>query len=78
MDDHIDNSKSFVGILEIYVHHARNIHNICIYDNQDVYTKFSLTYNSDHTLSTRIINDGGKNPEFNDKHCESRPIRHRR
>ncbi|EEF31477.1 hypothetical protein RCOM_0067350 [Ricinus communis] len=55
------------GILEIYVHHARNIHNICIYDNQDVYAKFSLTYNPDETHSTRIINGGGKNPEFNEK-----------
>ncbi|KAA8544589.1 hypothetical protein F0562_022601 [Nyssa sinensis] len=56
----------FSGILEIYVHHARNIHNICIYDNQDVYAKFCLTYNPDETLSTRIINGGGKNPEFNE------------
>ncbi|XP_075506167.1 uncharacterized protein LOC142543061 isoform X2 [Primulina tabacum] len=57
---------SFSGILEIHVHHARNIHNICIYDNQDVYAKFSLTYNPDDVLSTRIINGGGKNPEFNE------------
>ncbi|GAV62114.1 C2 domain-containing protein [Cephalotus follicularis] len=57
--------SEFSGILEIYVHHARNIHNICIYENQDVYAKFSLTYNPDETLSTTIINRGGKNPEFN-------------
>lgn len=56
----------FSGILEIYVHHARNIHNICIYDNQDVYAKFSLTYNPDETLTTRIIKGGGKNPDFNE------------
>lgn len=56
----------FSGILEIYVHHARNIHNICIYDNQDVYAKFSLTYNPDETISTQIINGGGKNPQFNE------------
>ncbi|KAF6155293.1 hypothetical protein GIB67_019819 [Kingdonia uniflora] len=54
------------GLLEIYVHHARNIHNICIYDNQDVYAKFSLTYSPDETISTRVINGGGKNPEFNE------------
>ncbi|KAL6284599.1 hypothetical protein ACE6H2_015528 [Prunus campanulata] len=59
-------SDHFSGILEIYAHHARNIHNICIYENQDVYAKFSLTYNPDETLSTRIINGGGKNPEFNE------------
>ncbi|KAF7815656.1 putative inactive serine/threonine-protein kinase scy2 [Senna tora] len=54
----------FSGILEIYVHNARNIHNICIYENQDVYAKFSLTYNPDETLSTRIVNGGGRNPTF--------------
>ncbi|KAE8700255.1 rho GTPase-activating protein 7-like isoform X1 [Hibiscus syriacus] len=65
--DEADRDSEFSGILEIYVHHARNIHNICIYDNQDVYAKFSLTYNPDDAHSTRIINGGGKNPEFNDK-----------
>lgn len=64
--DDVDSDSEFSGILEIYIHHARNIHNICIYDNQDVYAKFSLTYNPDETLSTRIINGGGKNPEFNE------------
>ncbi|MBA0774337.1 hypothetical protein Gotri_009554 [Gossypium trilobum] len=64
--DDADRESEFSGILEIYVHHARNIHNICIYDNQDVYAKFSLTYNPDDTHSTRIINGGGKNPEFNE------------
>ncbi|XP_047939918.1 uncharacterized protein LOC125187377 [Salvia hispanica] len=53
-------------ILEIHVHHARNIHNICIYEKQDVYAKFSLTYNPDHTVSTPIIRGGGRNPDFND------------
>ncbi|KAJ4724442.1 Calcium-dependent lipid-binding domain-containing protein [Melia azedarach] len=61
-----DSDSEFSGILEIFVHHARNIHNICIYDNQDVYAKFSLTYNPDDALSTQIINGGGKNPEFNE------------
>ncbi|XP_077218462.1 uncharacterized protein LOC143852757 [Tasmannia lanceolata] len=56
----------FSGLLDIYVHHARNIHNICIYDNQDVYAKFSLTCSPDEALSTRIVNGGGKNPEFNE------------
>lgn len=63
---HADEEAEFSGILDIFVHHARNIHNICIYDNQDVYAKFSLTYNPDETLSTRIINGGGKNPTFNE------------
>ena len=64
--DDNDDDAEFSGILDIYVHHARNIHNICIYDNQDVYAKFSLTYNPDETLSTRIINGGGKHPIFNE------------
>ncbi|KAI3795867.1 hypothetical protein L1987_38527 [Smallanthus sonchifolius] len=62
-----EGTTEFSGVVEIYVHHARNIHNICIYENQDVYAKFSLTYNPDETFSTRIINGGGKNPEFNEK-----------
>ncbi|KAJ8770949.1 hypothetical protein K2173_022121 [Erythroxylum novogranatense] len=62
-----DGDSEFSGVVEIFVHHARNIHNICIYDNQDVYAKFSLTYNPYEILSTRIINGGGKNPEFNEK-----------
>ncbi|XP_027332144.1 uncharacterized protein LOC113847325 [Abrus precatorius] len=63
---HADDEAEFSGILDVFVHHARNIHNICIYDNQDVYAKFSLTYNPDETLSTSIINGGGKNPTFNE------------
>ncbi|XP_076915366.1 uncharacterized protein LOC143574684 [Bidens hawaiensis] len=62
-----EGGTEFTGILEIFIHHARNIHNICIYEKQDVYAKFSLTYNPDETFSTRIINGGGKNPEFNEK-----------
>ncbi|GLT41773.1 hypothetical protein SLA2020_158160 [Shorea laevis] len=62
----LDNDSEFSGILNIYVHHARNIHNICIYENQDVYAKFSLTYGPDETTSTRICKRGGKNPDFNE------------
>ncbi|KAJ4971829.1 hypothetical protein NE237_004928 [Protea cynaroides] len=65
MGEH-DGDGEFSGLLEIFVHHARNIHNICIYNKQDVYAKFSLTYSPDETLCTRIINGGGKNPEFNE------------
>ncbi|KAH0716325.1 hypothetical protein KY284_009230 [Solanum tuberosum] len=61
-----DSESELSGVLEIHVHHARNIHNICIYNNQDVYAKFSLTYNPDEAISTRIINGGGKNPDFNE------------
>lgn len=56
----------FEGVLDIYVHHARDIHNICIYDKQDVYAKLSLTCNPEGALSTRISNGGGRNPVFNE------------
>ncbi|KAF5183928.1 Inactive serine/threonine-protein kinase, partial [Thalictrum thalictroides] len=61
-----DGEDDFSGLLDIFVHHARNIHNICIYENQDVYAKFSLTYSPDEIVSTRIVNGGGKNPDFNE------------
>ncbi|KAJ0977528.1 hypothetical protein J5N97_013002 [Dioscorea zingiberensis] len=54
------------GILDVYVHEARDIHNICIYANQDVYAKFSLTCSPDEALSTQVIKGGGKNPHFNE------------
>uniref|UniRef100_A0A7N0TIQ5 C2 domain-containing protein n=1 Tax=Kalanchoe fedtschenkoi TaxID=63787 RepID=A0A7N0TIQ5_KALFE len=61
-----EGSFRFSGILEVLVHHARDIHNICIYENQDVYAKFALTYNPDEAVSTRVIMGGGKNPDFNE------------
>ena len=66
MSHHSDDESEFSGILDTYVHHARNFQNIFIYDNQDVYAKFSLAYNPDETLSTGIIKGGGKNPDFNE------------
>ncbi|WOL12001.1 hypothetical protein Cni_G20765 [Canna indica] len=61
--------EAFSGLLNVYIHHARNIHNICIYANQDVYAKFSLTCSPDEALSTRIVNGGGQNPQF-DEHLK--------
>ncbi|CAN6447955.1 unnamed protein product [Victoria cruziana] len=60
-------SDGSIGVLEVYIHQARDIHNICIYHNQDVYAKFCLTSNPDITVSSRIVNGGGRNPVFNDK-----------
>lgn len=31
--------SDLVGTLEVHVHQARDIHNICIYHKQDVYAK---------------------------------------
>uniref|UniRef100_A0A1J3FUQ6 C2 domain-containing protein n=1 Tax=Noccaea caerulescens TaxID=107243 RepID=A0A1J3FUQ6_NOCCA len=59
-------SDSFVGVLEVFVHQARDIHNICIYHKQDVYAKLCLTSDPENSLSTKIINGGGRNPVFDD------------
>ncbi|RWW00967.1 hypothetical protein GW17_00036028 [Ensete ventricosum] len=56
-----------VGFLDVFVHQARDIHNICIYHKQDVYAKMCLTSDPDVTVSTQIINGGGRNPVFNEK-----------
>ncbi|KAJ6416898.1 hypothetical protein OIU84_002730 [Salix udensis] len=60
------NLEDFVGVVEVYIHQARDIQNICIYHKQDVYAKFCLTSDPEHTVSTKIINGGGRNPVFND------------
>nr|AAM65452.1 unknown [Arabidopsis thaliana] len=59
-------SDSFIGVLEVFVHQARDIHNICIYHKQDVYAKLCLTNDPENSLSTKIINGGGQNPVFDD------------
>ncbi|KAH1063135.1 hypothetical protein J1N35_028122 [Gossypium stocksii] len=58
--------NNILGVLEVYVHQARDIHNICIYHKQDVYAKLCLTTDPQTTVSTKIINGGGRNPVFND------------
>ncbi|EHA8587258.1 Phospholipase D beta 1 [Cocos nucifera] len=58
--------QGFIGRLEVFVYQARDIHNICIYHKQDVYAKLCLTCDPEATVSTKIINGGGKNPVFND------------
>ncbi|KAA8526579.1 hypothetical protein F0562_008218 [Nyssa sinensis] len=62
----VENSEGFIGFLEVYIYQARDIHNICIYHKQDVYAKLCLTSDPDTTVSTQIINGGGKNPVFNE------------
>ena len=60
------NLENFIGVLDVYIHQARDIHNICIYHKQDVYAKICLTSNPENGVSTKIINGGGRNPVFND------------
>ncbi|KAL7186656.1 hypothetical protein ACSBR2_028395 [Camellia fascicularis] len=59
--------KEAIGVLDVYIHQARDIHNICIYQKQDVYAKICLTSDPENAVSTQIINGGGKNPVFNEK-----------
>lgn len=49
----------------MHVDQARDIHNICIYQKQDVYAKLCLTDDPKNVISTQIINGGGQNPVFN-------------
>ncbi|KAF6161914.1 hypothetical protein GIB67_014116 [Kingdonia uniflora] len=58
----------FIGVLEVYIHQARDIQNICIYHKQDVYAKLHLTSDPENTISTQTVNGGGKSPVFNEKH----------
>ncbi|KAK9089843.1 hypothetical protein Scep_028925 [Stephania cephalantha] len=63
----VENSQEgSIGVLEVYIHQARDIHNICIYHKQDVYAKLCLTSTPQSAVSTKIINGGGKNPVFNE------------
>ncbi|XP_074310842.1 uncharacterized protein LOC141646790 [Silene latifolia] len=59
--------EDITGVLDVYVHHARDIQNICIYHKQDVYAKLCLTNDPENAVSTQTINGGGQNPVFNDK-----------
>lgn len=62
----VSNLDDFIGSLDVYIHHARDIQNICIYHKQDVYAKICLTSDPDNSVSTNIINGGGRNPVFNE------------
>ncbi|XP_059282180.1 uncharacterized protein LOC132035990 [Lycium ferocissimum] len=60
----IRDGEGFIGVLDVHVHQARDIHNICIYHKQDVYAKVSLTSDPKEAVSTDTINGGGQNPVF--------------
>lgn len=62
----MEKKEGFIGVLEVFIHQARDIHNICIYHKQDVYAKIFLTSDPEATESTRTINGGGQNPVFNE------------
>ncbi|KAK9080611.1 hypothetical protein SSX86_000369 [Deinandra increscens subsp. villosa] len=58
--------ESFLGVLEVHIHQARDIQNICIYHKQDVYAKIGITSHPERSVTTQIINGGGQNPVFNE------------
>ncbi|XP_020223910.1 uncharacterized protein LOC109805999 [Cajanus cajan] len=62
----VSNPEDFIGVVDVYIHQARDIHNICIYHKQDVYAKICLTSDPENTVSTKTINGGGRNPVFNE------------
>lgn len=62
----LENSKGVIGVLEVYIHQARDIQNICIYHKQDVYAKICLTDDEEKTVSTQTVNGGGRYPVFNE------------
>ncbi|XP_051183298.1 uncharacterized protein [Lolium perenne] len=55
-----------IGYLDIFVHQARDINNVCIYHKQDVYAKLCLTSDPEVSCSTQVINGGGRNPVFDE------------
>lgn len=75
--DHFARNTSFVskktdpslGVLEVYIHQARDIQNICIYHKQDVYAKIYLTTSPEKSVTTQTVNGGGKNPVFKENLC---------
>ncbi|XP_051228321.1 uncharacterized protein [Lolium perenne] len=70
LEEEDDEEGSDAGcFLDVYVHGARGIHNICIYADQDVYARFSLTSSPGHApaLSTRVAAAGGASPRFDER-----------
>ncbi|MFS7921855.1 putative C2 domain-containing protein [Helianthus anomalus] len=65
-NDIMEKKEGFIGVLEVFIHQARDLHNICIYHKQDVYANIFLTSDPEATESTQTINGGGQNPVFNE------------
>ncbi|KAJ4846248.1 hypothetical protein Tsubulata_031267 [Turnera subulata] len=67
IDYSVQSSVNLPNGIDVSRKEAEDIHNICIYHKQDVYAKLCLTSDPQSTVSTKIINDGGRNPVFNDQ-----------
>lgn len=62
----LENSKGVIGVVDVYLHQARDIQNICIYHKQDVYAKICLTDDPEKSVLTEVVNGGGRDPVFNE------------
>ncbi|CAD6234830.1 unnamed protein product [Miscanthus lutarioriparius] len=65
-----DQGEESPCVLDIFVHEARGIHNICIYGDQDVYARLALTSAPDDdgaALATRVARGGGASPRFGER-----------
>ncbi|XP_076939682.1 uncharacterized protein LOC143608552 [Bidens hawaiensis] len=58
--------ESGLGVLDVHIHQARDIQNICIYHKQDVYAKICITSHPEKAVTTQTVNGGGQNPVFNE------------
>ncbi|KAL6570803.1 hypothetical protein OROGR_000353 [Orobanche gracilis] len=63
----IGSIEECVGALEVHVHQARDIHNICIYQKQDIYAKLCLTSDPEKAVSTKTIEKAGHSAVFDEK-----------
>ncbi|XP_078430050.1 uncharacterized protein LOC144702054 [Wolffia australiana] len=61
--------EELIGTLEVHVLRARDVHNICIYQKQDVYVKICLTSNRGASIASRIVHGAGRDPEFDEWLC---------
>ncbi|KAM0937676.1 putative C2 domain-containing protein [Dioscorea sansibarensis] len=63
----VETPEGIIGCLDVFIHQAHNIHNICIYHKQDVFAKLSLTGNPEIAVESKVIRSAGGNPVFNEK-----------
>ncbi|KAH7665505.1 C2 domain-containing protein [Dioscorea alata] len=66
-ETNLETPEGVIGYLDVFIHQAHNIHNICIYHKQDVYAKLSLTGNPETAIESKVIRSAGGNPVFNEK-----------
>ncbi|KAL6529371.1 hypothetical protein OROGR_014994 [Orobanche gracilis] len=63
----IGNIEECIGALEVHVHQVRDIHNICIYQKQDINANLWLTSDPEKAVSIKIIERAGYSAVFDEK-----------